>query len=57
MATLDLTPPVTIVALKTRYKKLVKLYHPDANGGDKAAEEKFKDISEAYRIVMGSLTP
>jgi hypothetical protein len=56
MATLDLTPPVTIVALKARYKQLVKLYHPDANGGDKAAEEKFKDISEAYRIVMGSLT-
>ena len=57
MATLDLTPPVTIVDLKARYKQLVKRYHPDANGGDKASEEKFKDISEAYRIVMGSLTP
>jgi len=56
MVTLDLTPPVTIIALKARYKQLVKLYHPDANGGDKAAEEKFKDISEAYRIVMDSLT-
>ncbi len=57
METLDLTPPVTIAAVKSRYKKLVKIYHPDANGGDKAAEEKFKDISEAYRIVMDSLAP
>jgi hypothetical protein len=55
MAVLDLSPPVTIAAVKARYKQLVKLYHPDANGGDKAAEEKFKDVSEAYRIVMGSL--
>ena len=57
MAALDLTPPVTIAAVKTRYKQLVKLHHPDANGGDKVAEEKFKEVSEAYRIVMGSLAP
>lgn len=55
MALLDLQPPVTVAIVKARYKKLVKLYHPDANGGDKAAEERFKDISAAYRIVLKSL--
>ena len=34
--------------LKKIYRRLAKKYHPDANQGDKAAEEKFKDISEAY---------
>ncbi len=52
---LDLRPPVTIAIVKTRYKELVKLHHPDANGGDKASEERFKQISEAYRTVMNSL--
>ena len=53
---LDLRPPVTVNIVKTRYKELVKLHHPDANGGDKASEERFKQISEAYRKVMSSLT-
>jgi DnaJ domain len=52
---LDLQPPVTIAILKARYKELVKQHHPDANGGDKGAEERFKQISEAYRTVMNSL--
>lgn len=52
---LDLVPPVTVPVVKARYKELVKRYHPDANGGDKAAEERFKLISEAYRTVMDSL--
>lgn len=33
--------------IKKAYRKLAQKYHPDANQGDKAAEEKFKDISEA----------
>lgn len=52
---LDLRPPVTVAILKARYKQLVKRHHPDANGGDKAAEERFKQISEAYRTVLSSL--
>lgn len=52
---LDLTPPVTRAIVKAQYKMLVKRYHPDANGGDKAAEERFKIVSEAYRLVMSSL--
>lgn len=53
---LDLRPPVTVAVVKARYKVLVKQHHPDANGGDKAAEEKFKEISEAYRTVMALLS-
>ena len=51
MAVLDLTPPVTTDQIKRRYKELVKRHHPDANGGDKAAEEKFKQISLAYATL------
>lgn len=54
---LNLTPPVTVTIVKARYKELVKQYHPDATGGDKAAEERFKEVSEAYRCVMRSLKP
>jgi len=52
MAIFDLTPPVGVQGLKRRYKELVKRYHPDANGGDKQAEEKFKQISLAYAILI-----
>lgn len=54
---LELKAPVSVAAVKLRYKELVKRHHPDANGGDKAAEERFKKINEAYRTVMGSLAP
>jgi len=37
--------------IKKAYRKLAKKYHPDRRGGDKAAEEKFKDISEAYSVL------
>jgi hypothetical protein len=55
LAVLDLMPPVTVAILKARYKELVKRHHPDANGGDKAAEEKFKEINEAYQTILNSL--
>ena len=37
--------------LKKAYRKLAKKYHPDANPGDKEAEAKFKEASEAYAIL------
>lgn len=37
--------------LKKAYRKLAKKYHPDANPGDARAEERFKEISEAYDIL------
>lgn len=37
--------------VKKAYKKLAKKYHPDMNPGDKAAEQKFKDVNEAYAVL------
>ena len=53
--TLGLDHPITTKEVKARYKALAKRHHPDANDGDKAAEERFKKITEAYRTVMDSL--
>lgn len=37
--------------IKKAYRQLAKKYHPDANPNDKAAEDRFKDISEAYDVL------
>jgi hypothetical protein len=50
----DLEVPFTLVRLKARYKELVKIHHPDANGGDKAAEERLKDINQAYSTLKAA---
>ena len=38
-------------AIKSAYRKLAKKYHPDMNPGDKEAEQKFKEASEAYAVL------
>ena len=38
-------------AIKKAYRKLAMQYHPDRNPGDKQAEEKFKEINEAYEVL------
>jgi curved DNA-binding protein len=42
--------------IQKSYKKLARKYHPDLNQGDKAAEEKFKDIGEAYEVLKDPQT-
>jgi DnaJ-class molecular chaperone len=37
--------------LKKAYRKLARKHHPDVNPGDKASEEKFKEINEAYEVL------
>ncbi|MGN0140588.1 MAG: DnaJ C-terminal domain-containing protein [Roseburia sp.] len=37
--------------IKRAYRKLAKKYHPDTNPGDKQAEQKFKEITEAYNVL------
>lgn len=53
---MNLTGPLTLAALKRRYKELCKRHHPDANGGDKREEERFKEIGQAYRTLLASLS-
>lgn len=55
LATLGLSWPLTLDVLKTRYKELAKRHHPDANNGDRAAEERLKTINLAYAAVRGRL--
>ena len=50
------TSKISLQELKIAYRDAAKKYHPDVNVGDKVAEEKFKDISEAYRILSNTST-
>ena len=48
---LGVSENATDAELKKAYRQLAKKYHPDANPGDKEAEVKFKEASEAYKIL------
>ncbi len=50
------TNKVNIDDIKSAYREQAKRYHPDVNVGDKAAEERFKDINEAYNILVNQST-
>ncbi|MGE4480927.1 J domain-containing protein [Acidocella sp.] len=49
--------PVTLETVKIRYKELAKRHHPDANQGDRQAEETLKTINLAYAALRGKLNP
>ncbi|MDK2820903.1 MAG: molecular chaperone DnaJ [Clostridia bacterium] len=40
--------------IKKAYRRLARKYHPDMNPGDKSAEEKFKEVQEAYEVLSNS---
>lgn len=50
-AVLGVSKDATADEIKKAYRKLARAHHPDSNAGDKAAEEKFKAIAEAYDVV------
>ncbi len=52
MKQLDLKMPISLEKIKKNYKKLVKIFHPDVNGNNKKAEEKFKIINESYKLLL-----
>ena len=52
LSILNLELPLTLEKIKKNYKKLVKIFHPDVNGNNKKAEEKFKEINKAYKTLL-----
>jgi len=50
-ATLGVSRSAAEKEIKQAYRRLARKYHPDVNPGDKSAEEKFKEISEAYEVL------
>ncbi len=48
---LGVSPDASLEEIKRVYRKLVLKYHPDRNPGDREAEEKFKEINEAYDVL------
>lgn len=51
LETLDLAANSTSAEIKARYKALVKMHHPDANGGERGSEERFREVVQAYRLL------
>lgn len=47
--------PVSLDEVKSRYKTLAKRHHPDANNGDRSAEERLKTINHAYSTLRRHL--
>jgi hypothetical protein len=51
LQTLNLGAEATRVDIKARFKELVKIYHPDANGGDARSGDKLREIIQAYNFL------
>ena len=50
-AILGVKPTASMKEIRSAYKRLAKKHHPDVNPGNKKAEEKFKEVSEAYDVL------
>jgi DnaJ-class molecular chaperone len=50
-AALGVTKTSTDKEIKQAYRKLARKYHPDVNPGDRAAEARFKELTEAYEVL------
>jgi DnaJ-class molecular chaperone len=50
--TLGVARNATAEEIKKAYRKLALQFHPDKNPGDKSAEEKFREVSEAYEVLQ-----
>ena len=50
-AALGVSKDASAADIKKSYRKLARKYHPDANQGDATAEERFKEVSEAYDVL------
>ena len=48
---LGVAPKATEKELKAAYRKLARKHHPDVNSGDKLAEERFKEVAEAFAVL------
>jgi DnaJ-domain-containing protein 1 len=51
LETLGLDVKATGADIKARYKELVKRHHPDANGGNRGSEDRFREVIQAYRLL------
>ena len=51
---LQVSPQATLEEIKVAFRRLARQYHPDLNQNDPLSEEKFKEISEAYEILVNS---
>lgn len=49
--TLGLAAEASAPDIKARYKELVKRHHPDANGGDRGSEDRFREVIQAYQLL------
>ena len=49
--TLGVTKTASQDEIKKAFRKLARQHHPDQNAGDKASEEKFKEVNQAYETL------
>ncbi len=54
LETLDLPETCSLNDIKQRYKELVKRFHPDANGGNRGAEDRLRQVINAYRTLRAA---